>query len=316
MSLFFEKPGIFSSIQDLGRPGFRRFGINPGGAMDTFAARTANLLLGNDEKAPLIEMYFPAAEITFEDDVIGAITGADFQASINGALLPNWSSFNIKAGDRLRFTGRSSGNICYLAVSGGLEASDWLAVVPRVSRLASADITGGRFAAGDCVAFASPQTAADRSRPRRVSPKIMPLYRPFPTVRVLRGAEFDRCTPASQASFLSDTFVISTESDRMGFRLDGRRLELDEPVEMISTAVTFGTIQLLPNGKLIVLMADHQTVGGYPRIGQVITSDLPLIAQLAPQDKVAFHEVTLKEAEEIHIKYETNLAFMKVAGKS
>ncbi len=131
----------------------------------------------------------------------------------------------------------------------------------------------------------------------------------------MAGAEFELLTEQSQANFLEENFIITQNSDRMGFRLRGASLQLQKLKEIVSSAVNFGTIQLLPDGQMIVLMADHQTSGGYPRIANVISTDLPPLAQLGTNDKVAFHLISIEEAENLFVKFENDLILMKTAIK-
>jgi antagonist of KipI len=147
---------------------------------------------------------------------------------------------------------------------------------------------------------------------RSISSSLIPRYSRFPTVRFIRGVDFELLADRSQATLKQQDFVVTKNSNRMGFRLQGEPLIQKDPQEMVSSAVTFGTVQLLPDGQLIVLMADQQTSGGYPRIAHVIERDLPLLAQLGPNDKVAFHEVELPHAEELIAEFERDLALLRV----
>jgi antagonist of KipI len=155
----------------------------------------------------------------------------------------------------------------------------------------------------------------DQSPKYKISQQLFPSYSRFPTVRVIAGAEFDLLTALSQETFLKENFLIAPNSDRMGFRLTGESIYLLEEKELISSAVNFGTIQLLPDGQMIILMADHQTSGGYPRLANVIDTDLPLVAQLGAGDKLAFHLITLEEAENISLEFERDLNLLKTAVK-
>ena len=138
------------------------------------------------------------------------------------------------------------------------------------------------------------------------------MYSRFPTVRIIAGAEFEDLTKKSRDLLLSQDFLISNSSNRMGFRLAGNPISLSKPLEMISAAANFGTIQLLPDGQLIVLMADGQTAGGYPRIAHVISRDLPLLAQLGTNDKVAFHLIDIEMAENLALQFERELSFFRI----
>lgn len=312
MGLLFKKAGIFTSVQDLGRFGYQRFGINPTGAMDTVAARLANLLVANDPNDAVIEMHFPAAEIVFTENTIAAITGADLEATLDNKPLSNWSTCLAKPGNILRFLGKTLGNRSYLAVAGGLAIDRWLGSSSTNLAAEIGGFKGRRIQSGDELTTNSPNIDK-RLLGRHVSPSLVPLYRPFPTARVIRGAEFERLDRGSAKLFESQDYAISAKSDRMGFRLAAEPLELNEKVELLSSGVSRGTIQLLPDGQLIVLMADHQTTGGYPRIAHVVSRDLPLMGQLGSGDKVAFHFVDISHAEQLANEFEREMTFFRVA---
>lgn len=310
MSLLIKKPGILTTVQDLGRFGYRRIGINPGGAMDATAARIANLLVGNDENAPLLETHFPAAQIMFKSDTRFAITGADLAATLDDQPVDNWTSHLASPGSELRFTSRLLGSRAYLAVEGGLDVEQWLGSASTNLAACVGGYQGRRLIAGDEIAIAATLTFA--SRDARVSSTLVPRYSSFPTVRIIRGAEYDLLDDAAKGLLVDHDFSLSNNSNRMGYRLSGDALKLAETHEFISAAVDIGTIQLLPDGQLIVLMADRQTAGGYPRLAHVITADLPLMGQAGPGDKVAFHMIDLSEAEAISAAFERELSFLRV----
>ena len=316
MSLSIAKPGILTTVQDLGRRGFRRFGINPNGAMDRTAGRLINILLGNTENDAVIEMHFPAAQIDFETEAIFALGGADCGAELNGEAVENWRPIFAAEGMTLRFTGKGSGHRSYLAVKGGFEMEQWLGSSSTNLTANIGGVDGRKLIAGDCIKLR--QTAIkplQNISHVRVSPSLLPFYSRFPTVRIIAGAEYELLSDSGRELFTGQDFSIANASDRMGFRLSGEPISLREPVELLSSAVDFGTIQRLPDGQLIVLMADHQTTGGYPRIAHVITQDLPLMAQLGPGDKVAFHLIEHAEAEQLAVDFERELRFLRVGCK-
>ena len=311
MSLLIKKAGILSTVQDRGRVGWRRLGVNPNGAMDPAAARIANMLVGNDENAALLEMHFPAGEIIIEEASTLAIAGCDFGAELDDEPLPAWRSFLAEMGSTLRFTQKRSGERCYLAVRGGINVPPWLGSASTNLNAQIGGRDGRRLHAGDRISIGK----HDRGPARTIaaSQSVLPRYSRFPTVRILPGAEFEYLDPKSRDLLLNQDHVISNRSDRMGFRLTAEPLRLAKPRELISAAVCFGTVQLLPDGQLIILMADQQTAGGYPRIAHVISNDLPLVGQLGAGDKVAFHLVDIDEAERLAMRSERELSFLRVA---
>lgn len=312
MSLLIEKPGILTTIQDLGRTGARALGINPGGVMDTAAARLVNILIGNDDNEAVLEMHFPAPQIKFKAGVIIAIGGADFAPMLDDQPVKNWQPIFAKKGTTLRWTAKESGNRGYLAVRGGFKITPWLGSNATNLSAAIGGFEGRKLLTGDEIGVKRKVRSAAVVKRLMVSQALVPLYRPFPTVRVVAGAEFEHLDAAGKKSLFGQDLTVSSNSNRMGFRLSGEPIKLSKPRDFISSAVSFGTIQLLPDGQLIVLMADHQTTGGYPRIAHIISRDLPLMAQLGANDKVAFHLVELGEAEQLALEWERELSFFRV----
>jgi antagonist of KipI len=315
MSILIQKSGMLTTVQDLGRLGSRRFGINPGGVMDPAAARLINEMLGNKEGEAVLEMHFPAPQIVFEKEAVAAIGGADFLPNLDGEPPQTWQVFRAKRGSILTFAGKGSGNRAYLAIKGGFEIERWLGSSSTNLIAGRGGFSGRRLEAQDRIDFRSSALENLVSPGTRLSPWIIPPYNSSPTVRVIPGAEFQNLSDHAREIFLNRQFEVSGKSDRMGFRLIGEAVELSGRSEMISSAVSFGTIQALPDNQLIILMADHQTTGGYPRLAHVISRDLPLIGQLGPGDKVAFQLVTLDTAEKLYLEFERNLKFLGVGSK-
>lgn len=308
MSLLVRKPGILTTVQDLGRTGSRSLGINPNGVMDTAATRLINTILVNKEDEAVLEMHFPAGEFEFETDCSFAVGGADFGAQLNGVDVQNWGSANAAKGDILKFVKPNSGNRCYVSVSGGFAIDEWLGSKSTSLAARAGGFHGRRLESGDHLEFAAPRITA----PRKIGPSLIPHYSRFPTVRITASAEFGLLTAISERALLSGGFTLTKDSNRMGFRLLGEPLHLLHKKEMVSAAVTFGTIQLLPDGQMIVLMADHQTSGGYPRIANVISTDLPIVAQLGPGDTVGFHLVSIDDAERLAKRFEEELCLLEL----
>jgi antagonist of KipI len=313
MSILVEKSGVLSTIQDLGRTGFRRFGINPNGAMDARAARLINILLGNDETEAILEMHFPAPRILFEEAAIIALGGADFAAKINDESIENWRPYFVDKNQTLNFTKKLAGNRAYLSVKNGFAIEKWLG---SASTNLVAEIGGfrGRSLLKDDRLFFNSKLGTQNSKfPYKISRNLIPHYSSFPTIRVIAGAEHTKLTEESKKIFESAIYAVGLNSNRMGFRLNGEKLKLNRKFEMVSTAVAFGTIQLLPDGQIIILMADHQTSGGYPRIAHVAFVDLPVLAQLGAGDKVNFKLISLEEAEDLTLEFEKDLNLLKIA---
>lgn len=298
MSIEIIKNGIADLVQDSGRFGYQHQGINPTGAMDLNAMKIANALVGNKLSEAIIELNFPASSFYFDHSAIIALSGADFSAKINGRGIPIHQPIMIPGKTELKFSKVLSGSVGYIAIQGGLELDSWLNSF-STNLKAKAGGTQGRYL-----------KKGDRLKSRNEIPKkiknvqILPwranvsdFYCNESTIRCLVGHEFDWLTKKSQADLTKGKFTINPQSDRMGYRLRGIKLKQSKKQELLSTAVTNGTIQVLPTGELIVLMADHQTTGGYPRVGHVITADRSTFVQLKPNEKVCLAWVTEEEAE-------------------
>ncbi len=315
MSILIEKTGVLDTFQDLGRFGSRKEGINPNGAMDKTALRLINILLGNSETEAALEMHFPASEIKFEKQTLFAIGGADFTAKLNKSPIDNWQIHLAKKNDLLKFKNKHFGNRCYLAIDGGYKLDEWLGSSSTNLNAEIGGLEGRKLKKGDRIDFNNTQRSNNSIPKIKIARSIIPKYSNFPTVRIVKGSEYNDLTALSEQNFLSQSFKVSANSNRMGYRLEGTELHLLEKKELISSAVDFGTIQLLPDGQLIILMADHQTTGGYPKIANVIEKDLPLVAQLGAGDGIGFHLVSIEEAENLKLKFEKDLSFLKIGLK-
>lgn len=322
MSVHIQKAGILTTIQDLGRNGFRRFGINPNGAMDRRAVRLINILLDNDETEAVLETHFPAAVLEFSEATVFAVGGADFGAKLDNKEIENWRLYFAEKGSVLEFTEKKFGNRAYIAVKGGFAVEKWLESSSTNLRANFGGFEGRSLRKNDRIEFNEKRQMENGkwnnrnlTFPYKISNNLISPYGSFPTVRVVAGAEFEMLTGLSEENFLSENFTVSPDSDRMGFRLSGEALYLIESIELVSSAIDFGTIQLLPDGQIIVLMADHQTSGGYPRIAHVASVDLPLPAQLGAGDKVSFQLISVAEAESLLLQNKFELNYLKFAVK-
>lgn len=326
--LMIEKPGLQTSVQDLGRPGFQQYGVVAGGAMDTYAHRVANLLVGNSETCATIEAALAGPTIRFEADSLIALAGGDLSPSIDGEPVPMWRPVAVKAGAALTFGKPVSGCRVYVAVAGGIDVP---VVMGSRSTYAKARIGGfdGRcLEKGDRLPVGNPSAptkqwsekalsgatgkkfcAADWS----VSDDLMPRYGSEAEIRMMKGPQHHWFDEESRSLFFNGTFTVSSESDRMGYRLKGETLRLSEPRELLSEGVVAGAVQVPSGGNPILLMADRQTTGGYPKIGQAATVDLPLVAQMKPGAKLRFREVSVEEAQQLLMQQKKELAELKLA---
>ncbi len=311
MSIFFLTNSLLTTVQDLGRNGVRTFGINPNGAMDQKAARLINILLGNDEDEAVLEIHFPAPKILFERNAVISLGGADFSAQVENRKIESWQIVAVEKNQSLSFPNKISGNRLYLSVKGGFEIEDWLGSRSTNLKAKIGGFYGRKLQKNDRINLKSQISNLKSQIPLKISPHFVSNYSDRHKIRIIEGAEFDLLTGLSTENFLKSEFTITPKSDRMGYRLQGEPLYLLHDKKMVSSAVSFGTIQLLPNNQMIVLMADHQTTGGYPRIGNVIREDLAALAQLGGRDKISFEIVSFAEAENLALEFEKELNFLK-----
>lgn len=306
--------GMLTTVQDLGRIGLQKYGVLTSGAMDAAALRIANLLAGNEESAAALEITLLGPQLVFEKGTVIALAGGDLSPSIDGMAIPLWRPVYVPAGSTLKFGRALSGCRTYLAISGGIFVPEAMGSRSTYLRAGIGGVHGRALEAGDVLETGKPvvwsKTCSDKTivMPWGASHAIRPAYKENPVIRVVRGPEFDKFSEESKQRLWKEPFRVTTQSDRMGYRLADVPLVVAEPVEMISSAVSTGTIQVPPEGNPIVLLADRQTVGGYPRIAHVISVDLPLIAQVRPGERIQFTEVTQEEAQELYVKREQEIA--------
>lgn len=327
MSIRVLRPGILSSLQDSGRHGYQHFGVPVSGAMDLFSHRVANILVGNDEGAATLEMTLQGPQLEFGEETQIAICGADLSPSIGGNPVPEGKPVRLRAGTVLEFGACASGCRAYLAVAGGFAVP---AVLGSRSTYEIAGIGGldgralrkaDRLPVGDSPARLYPGLAADLARsdhafaaPRwAVNQHIEKLGRSPQTVRIIPGVHWEAFAPAARERLTGALFRVAADSNRIGYRLEGPAIELEKPLEILSRAVAFGSIQVPPGGQPIVLMADRQTTGGYPMIADVAGVDLHLLAQLKPGDRLRFELVSLAQAQALWLRREQEIVTIREA---
>ncbi|UNO50956.1 biotin-dependent carboxyltransferase family protein [Alicyclobacillus acidoterrestris] len=304
--------GMLTTIQDLGRFGFQKYGVIVSGAMDAFALKVANVLVGNRENTAALEMTLLGPSLLFEEDCLIAITGFGMTGMIDDRVVPTWRPVYVRAGSTLTFKSTTDGCRAYLAVEGGFRVPMVMNSASTYLKAAIGGYEGRALRQGDVLQMGdaverpliAKGTLSVMARESRfaypnwsVSKDMLPRYQGNPVLRVIPGGQFEDFTEASRKVLLGERFEVSSRSDRMGYRLSGPSLELTEQVELISEAVTAGTVQVPSDGNPIILLADRQTIGGYPKIAQVIQADLPIIAQVRPGQRVGFELVTLDQAQ-------------------
>ena len=295
------RPGLFTTVQDNGRWGYQRFGIPVAGPMDRVAHRLANLTVGNRPSCATLEVTLTGPRLEFQRDVVFAVCGAEFEILLDGVPVSMCTAHAARRGRCLVFGARRDGARAYIAVAGGFDVPRVLG--SRATHVASrmGGLGGRALAAGDLLAVGDGVARRVRAGERRTVAAAAARR-----VRVLSGPHDDRFGRAGAAALAAGDYRVGGASDRMGYRLEGTTLEQAGP-ELLSCAVPPGAIQVPPSGEPIILMADRPTSGGYPRIGTVITADIPVVAQLAPADRVAFETCGLETAMQALIAQERAL---------
>ncbi|MFN3261084.1 MAG: biotin-dependent carboxyltransferase family protein [Pikeienuella sp.] len=302
MALEVLKPGLLTTVQDLGRPGYFHLGIPEGGAMDREALIAGNLLVGNEEGAAALEAVFVGPELAFRRDATVAVTGGDMPVMLDGEERPGWASFPVKAGQVLSFGYLRGGARVYICVSGGIATEPALGSRSTYAIGALGGVGGRAIAAGDVLPLGEGAGKPGRSLPenlRRAGPKDR--------LRVVTGLYWHRITPESQKAFFVDQWKVAPEADRMGYRFRGGR-PLDfvprtppfgagsDPSNIVDGCYPYGSIQVPGGTEPIVLHRDAVSGGGYFMIGAVISADMDLIAQMQPHMPVHFEEVGMEAA--------------------
>jgi antagonist of KipI len=324
MKILVKKGGPLTTLQDLGRYGYQKFGVLVSGAMDDVSLRLANLLVQNNPGEGALEMTMSGPLLVLPAGLTFALTGADMKATLDGKPVPTYRPVYVRRKATLAFGFAQTGCRAYLAVAGGFDVPPVMESKSTYLRAKIGGVEGRALKAGDELAIGTidPHQAAFVGRMERSAKGDAPfvtvpwsidgrfVFNKGP-IRVTEGLQYDWFKEESLKAFVTDSYTITTQADRMGYRLDGTKLEFKEKRDLISEPVTFGAIQVPADGKPIILMADRQTTGGYAKIGQVILVDLPRLAQLRPGDSIHFEWTTLTEAEQKYAKQEGYMGALK-----
>ena len=311
-SLEILTPGLLTTVQDLGRPGFQHWGISPSGAADSFSFRLGNRLVGNGPNRAALEMTLVGASIRFESDAIIALTGADFGFALDGRPIKLWMSHPVKAGQILSTGHVRSGCRSYLCIQNGIE-------VPLVFGSASTHLQSGLggyqgrgLKKGDRIFFrddglSDPKLEIQANVSRSLIRKTI--------LRVTESIHTDLFSPANMRNFLNHKYLVTQHSNRLGLRLEGQALSKVPGV--LTTGVCLGSIQISTSGQPVILFVEQQLTGGYPQIACVALADHPAIGQLLPGDHVSFRKVSRQEAIDSFYAQEqiltSNLSYKKCA---
>jgi len=317
MAIEVVKPGLATSVQDAGRPGYYNIGIPLSGALDQYALRAANLLVGNDQGAAVLEATLLAPELVFRASAIVAITGAEAAPKLNGEVRARNESFTVKAGDRLSFDFMRVGARTYIAVAGGIDVPEVLGSRSTYALGALGGFAGRKLAAGDVLPVGQPRSSA---RAGRALPKdLVPAYPKSLELRVLPGLYFHRITDESAKSFFADTWTVAPEADRIGYRYrKGRPLAFRErkqpfgagsdPSNIVDAGYPYGSIQVPGGLEPIILHRDAVSGGGYAMIGTVISADMDRVAQMQPNNLGRFVSVDMDTALKARAEYKSRVA--------
>ncbi|WP_077325394.1 5-oxoprolinase subunit C family protein [Virgibacillus siamensis] len=328
MSIKVAKPGLLTTVQDSGRYGYQKYGVIVSGVMDVDSTRLANLLVDNESDAAVLEMTITGPTIEFQEDALIAICGGDMSPEINDKPVQMNKAVWVKKASTLKFKSVRTGCRTYMALAGGIDVPPVMDSRSTYLRAGIGGFNGRALQKNDRLPVGSPSKSAAMMIKQMqkqagaahflemdwgVSLDSLNDYRDGAVIRTIPGRQSEWFTEESRSLYLSEAFSVSTQSDRMGYRLNGPELALQSRKELLSEAVAFGTIQVPPDGNPIVLMADRQTTGGYPKIGQVITVDLPAMAQLKPGEKIYFKEIEHREAQELLVEKEKQFEQLKVS---
>lgn len=312
------KQGVLDTIQDLGRYGYQHLGINCNGAMDRFSMQLANALLGKELNAPVFEIHFPSSQILFEKEAIICLSGADFLPTINDRPVPLHHPVAINKKTILKFEKLQTGARCYLSFLNELRLDKWLNSYSTNLKACAGGFQGRSLLKNDVILF---QNELNISKLLHEKAFIVFPWKAHDAVdtrneiEFIIGSEWHWLTKNVQELFQEQWFQITNEADRMGYLVASQSLEQKNKDQLVSSAVCFGTVQLLPNGQLIILMADHQTTGGYPRVASVISAHLPILAQKKPNDVIKFKMTYLEEAEKKIVSQKKYLLQLQFACK-
>jgi biotin-dependent carboxylase-like uncharacterized protein len=289
------KPGLFTTVQDLGRYGYLKYGVPISGAMDTFSLIAANLLVANDPNAACLEVTLFGPELQALTKTQIAVTGGVFSPKINGQSVPMWQTIGVEEGDVIALEKIEKGCRAYLSIRGGINTPLVLGSRSTYVRGGFGGMNGRQLKTGDIIGgFETPLLRIGYSMPEEIVPQFAGKF----TIHVILGPQAYMFTENGINAFLSSQYMVTSEADRMGYRLDGQIIEHKAKADIISDALLPGAVQVPKSGKPIVIMRDAQTTGGYAKIAVAITSDVSFLGQAKPNDTIEFFEIKLQQAHE------------------
>ena len=295
MGIKIIKAGLLTTIQDMGRYGYQETGMSVSGVMDTRSTSLANILVGNEENEAVLEVTMMGPTIEFTADNMIAVTGGDLGAKLDGADLPRYEAVLVKAGQTLSFAMPKTGARAYVAFAGGLNVPVVMGSKSTNLKSKIGGFEGRKLEAGDEIGFTAPKTSLPNMEKRKL--QVPDFSAKEHVIRVVLGPQ-DDCFPQSSIdTFYNSVYTISNEYDRMGCRMQGPVIKHKVGGDIITDGISFGAVQVPSHGNPIVMMADHQTTGGYTKIGNVISVDLPILAQSMPGHKIHFKWISIEAAQ-------------------
>jgi antagonist of KipI len=289
-----QSPGMFTTVQDLGRFGYGALGVSPSGAADPIALRLGNLIVGNPQNAAALEMTILGGTFVFPDGGVVALAGSDFGPTLDGAAVRMWTAIEVSPGQTLHTGPARSGARCYLCVAGGIEVKMLLGSASTHILTGLGGFEGRPLKKGDVLATGKPS-----NQPRVIPRSVLETLQPRKILRATVGAQTDWFSAASVARFYESMYTVTEDSNRMGLRLQGAELETPHSGQMTSEGVSLGAIQVPAGGQPIILFVEQQTTGGYPKIANIISADMPSVGQLRPRDEVRFEFVSPETARNL-----------------
>lgn len=291
-----QEPGLLTTVQDLGREGFGPMGVSPSGAADAIALRIGNRLVGNLEGAAGLEMTLLGGTFLFPEGAGVALTGSDFAATLDGAPIHLWASFEVRAGQAVRMGPTRTGARCYLCVHGGIEVKWFLGSASTHLLSGLGGHEGRALRKGDALNIVTSNTDFKK---RTVAATALQRLAPQKTLRVTAGPQRHWFSEEAQSVFYESTYRVTEESNRMGLRLEGPTIAEAACARMVSEGVSLGAVQIAPGGLPIILFVEQQTTGGYAKIANVVTADLHSLGQLRPRDQIRFEPVDWETAQSL-----------------
>lgn len=297
--------GPLTTLQDLGRFGYMEYGFSPSGAMDIPAAKIANILVDNSENDAVLEMTMFGITAVFEVDSVISLTGGDFSPLLNNEPISNYAAIYVKTGDTLKLLSARTGCRCYMAVAGGFDIPLVMGSFSTNVKSSIGGYKGRKISSGDVLPLRHSTETIYKIENRKYESKYN--YQSSISVRVILGPQDDFFTKKGLDTFLSSQYLVSSDSDRMGIKLKGPKIQAKDKYDIISDGISLGSIQVPSSGEPIIMMSDRQTTGGYGKIATVITADIPLLAQAKMNDTIDFNVISIKEAQKILRKQEKQL---------